>query len=369
MKGEIQYTETEKVSSLLSKDILEREDLVTLLNCEGEEKELLFRHADAIRRKHAGALTYFRGLIELSNICHKNCLYCGIRSGNREVKRYSMTDDEVMQAVSYAVENRYGSIVLQSGELTSRSFVLRIERLLRNIHRFSGGNLRITLSCGEQSRDTYQRWFESGASRYLLRIESSNPLLYEKLHPQDGKHLFRRRMECLKNLQETGYQTGTGVMIGLPFQTKEDLAGDLMFMKEFDMDMVGMGPYLEHPDTPLYTNRHLLAGQKERLELSLKMVALLRIIMKDINIAAATALQAIDPSGRESALQCGANVIMPNITPAEYKPYYLLYEGKPCLSSCETIEEQLHENLAFTSENSIAWDEWGDSLHYQKRIL
>ncbi len=168
---------------------------------------------------------------------------------------------------------------------------------LKEIKKLSKGKLGITLSLGEQSREVYERWFEAGAHRYLLRIESSNPELYQRYHPTDTLHDYARRLTSLKTLQGIGYQTGTGVMIGLPFQKTGDLADDLLFMKEFNIDMVGMGPYIEHKDTPLYAYRNQLLPIEERFDLSLKMIATLRILMKDINIAAATALQAIDPLG------------------------------------------------------------------------
>ena len=195
----------------------------------------------------------------------------------------------------------------------------------------SNGELGITLSCGEQSNETYRRWFESGAHRYLLRIESSTPELYAKIHPQNELHSFDKRLKSLQLLKEIGYQVGTGVMIGLPFQTMENLADDLLFLKQIDVDMVGMGPYIEHEDNPLYEFRHLLKTKQERFDLALKMVAALRLLMPDINIAAATALQAIDPAGREKALAIGANVIMPNLTPCDFRKEYQLYEDKPCL--------------------------------------
>jgi len=242
-----------------------------------------------------------------------------------------------------------------------------MEKLLREIHTATGGNLRITLSCGEQDKDTYRRWFDSGAHRYLLRIETSNPGLYNKLHPDDGHHRFKYRLDCLYCLQDTGYQVGTGVMIGLPFQTTADLAGDLLFMEQFNIDMVGMGPYLEHRETPAYAFRDLLLPREERFQLALKMIAVLRILMKDINIAATTALQAIDNLGREKAIKVGANVIMPNITPGEYRDEYLLYQDKPCTDEnaldCITC---LETRIALIN-NEIAYGEWGDSNHYQKR--
>jgi len=342
----------------------DRQQIIELLASEGDEKKCLFEEAARVKKEHVGDIVYFRGLIEFSNKCHKNCLYCGIRSGNRKVFRYDLTDGEIIDSARFAFDNRYGSIVLQSGELESEAFVKRIDRLLTKINSATNGGLRITLSCGEQTADVYRRWFENGAQRYLLRIETSNPVLYSRLHPDNRKHSFNRRVECLHDLRKTGYQTGTGVMIGLPFQTTADLADDILFMQQNDMVMIGMGPYLEHADTPLYRYRSLLLPQIKRFDLTLKMIAVLRIIMRDINIAATTAMQVIDKLGREKAIMAGANVIMPNITPGTYRDDYLLYDGKPCTDeNPEDCKTCLEARIALTG-NEIAPGEWGDSAHY-----
>lgn len=349
---------------IITKKHYSREDLVHLLQSRDLEKKELFEYASCIKEQCAGKKIYFRGLIEFSNICNKNCLYCGIRSDNKEIKRYNMSDEEILKTAQYAYNNHYGSIVLQSGEIESGPFTKRVNGLLKKINQLTGGNLRITLSCGEQNAETYLSWFESGAHRYLLRIEASNPQLYERLHPNDEKHIYSRRLDCLYNLKDIGYQTGTGVMIGLPFQTITDLADDLMFMKQFDVDMVGMGPYLEHEYTPLYSLRHQLEQQYERFQLSLKMIALLRIMMQDINIAATTAIQTIASGGRETAIQVGANVVMPNITPLKYQQHYSLYNGKPCMHDNISEWDSLPDPLVEKFNSQIAYGEWGDSRHY-----
>jgi biotin synthase len=345
-----------------------REDIVYLLGLQGTEKTQLFTESARIKEKHVGNKVYFRGLIEFSNVCLKNCLYCGIRADNKIVHRYNLTDEEIIDAARFAAENNYGSLVLQSGEIQHIGFTTRMAQLLTAIHEATGGKLRITLSCGEQSADTYKLWHDSGAHRYLLRIESSNPELYKKLHPNDDNHSFQRRLESLYSLQQCGYQVGTGVMIGLPFQTPDDLAGDLLFMQQFNIDMVGMGPYLEHEETPLYKFKDTLLPREDRFQLTLKMIAILRILMKDINIAATTALQAIDKMGREKAIKIGANVIMPNITPGKYRDDYLLYQNKPCTDEnpddCKTC---LEARIAL-ADNVIAYGEWGDSKYYSGRI-
>jgi len=355
------------VREILEKEQLEREDLRILLDSQKDDKKLLFRRAEEVKLREIGKKVYFRGLVEFSNICGKDCYYCGIRRSNQKAHRYNVSDDHILDAARFAHENNYGSLVLQAGELESSSFTQRIENLLREIKKLSAGKLGITLSLGEQHRDVYKRWFEAGAHRYLLRIESSNPELYRKYHPHDTFHDFQRRLNCLYTLKELGYQTGTGVMIGLPFQDTGHLADDLLFMRDFDIDMVGMGPYIEHQETPLFQYRDRLLPIQERFNLALKMIATLRILMKDINIAAATALQAIDPVGREKAVKVGANIIMPNITPGKYRNDYALYENKPCVDeepeeckNCLDVRIQL-------ADGEIGYGEWGDSKHFHKR--
>jgi biotin synthase len=358
----------EVVEKILERSLFSKEDLVYLLNTRDRERLVLFETAKAVKAAQVGNKVYFRGLIEYSNYCRKNCFYCGIRAGNSRYARYRMTDDEVLEAVNYALQNDYASIVIQSGEQTTSSFTKKIESLLKRIHAMSDGKIHVTLSLGEQSEDTYRKWFEAGAHRYLLRIEVSNPELYLKLHPNNPSHDYNRRIEALGTLKNIGYQVGTGVMIGLPFQTIGDLADDLTFFRNLDIDMAGMGPYIEHADTPLFEFREKLLPLKERFDLALKMVAILRIMMKNINIAATTAMQTIDPQGREKALMVGANVIMPNLTPVKYRQDYLLYENKPCLDEeaeeCKScLEARIH-----MAGDVIGYGEWGDSKHFKARM-
>ena len=355
------------IAEILQQTDFQKEDLVPLLNAEGDDRLRLFEKAARVKNETVGNKVYFRGLVEFSNICSKDCLYCGIRKSNVNIIRYDVADNEILEACRFAWENQFGSVVLQSGELSSPAFVGRVDRLLKEIKKLSNNELGITLSCGEQSRDTYRRWFGSGAHRYLLRIESSNPELYRRIHPNNELHSYDKRIQCLELLKETGYQTGTGVMIGFPFQTIEDLADDLLFFKKMDIDMVGMGPYIEHEDTPLYTYRNLLKTKYERFDLALKMIANLRLLMPDINIAAATALQAIDPAGREKAVKVGANVIMPNLTPCEYRKEYRLYEGKPCLDEDASLCKNCLEARIEIAGSEIGYGEWGDSKHFSHR--
>ncbi len=354
-----------ELEAILQKEILTRDDLTRLLKSEGVDREMLFRKANEIKLAHVGKKVYFRGLIEFSNICSKDCYYCGIRNSNKQVKRYNLSDEEILKAARFAYDNNYGSLVLQSGEIESEAFANRIEDLLKEIKALSADKLGITLSLGEQSEEVYRRWFKAGAHRYLLRIETSNSSLYQKIHPDN--HYFESRLKSLRSLQEIGYQTGTGVMIGLPFQTVEHLADDLLFMQKFNVDMVGMGPYIEHSDTPLFKYQSELWDINKRFDMALKMIAVLRILMKDINIAAATALQAIDPMGREKAVRIGANVIMPNITPGSYRNNYALYQNKPCVDEePEQCMGCLDARLAI-ADSEIGYGEWGDSKHFYKR--
>ncbi len=355
------------VKDILTKPEFSKEDLVTLLSANEKDSRLIFQKAAEIKKEFVGNKVYFRGLIEYSNYCSKNCFYCGIRAGNSRYKRYELTDEEVLEAARYAYENKFASIVIQSGERRDSKFVENIEHLLHEIQKMAQWELHITLSLGEQTEDTYRRWFHAGAHRYLLRIEVSNPELYKKLHPGDRLHDYKVRLEALNSLRRTGYQVGTGVMIGLPWQTLSDLADDLIFFREFDIDMAGMGPYIEHQDTPLYEYRNQLLPLRERFLLSLKMVALLRIIMKDINIAATTAMQSIDPQGREKALLAGANVMMPNLTPVKYRQDYLLYENKPCIDEEAEECKSCLEARIFMAGDTVGYGEWGDSRHFGKR--
>jgi biotin synthase len=356
------------INDILESEIFTRKNIVSILESEGEDRTLLFKKSAEIKNKFIGNKVWFRGLIEFSNICGKDCLYCGIRKGNKNLTRYNLSDDEILAAARFAYVNRYGSIALQSGELESRFVADRIENLLHRIKDLSDGKLGVTLSVGEQEPEVYKRWFEAGAHRYLLRIESTNQSLYNKIHPDDSKHDFKRRLDCLKSLQDIGYQTGTGVMIGLPFQTMDDLAGDLLFMKKFNIDMCGMGPYIEHADTPLIEHSEKLMPLKERFDLTLKMIAIIRVMMKDINIVAATALQAIDPIGREKAVKIGANILMPNITPGKYRDSYKLYDNKPCTDdSAEECQSCLEARVSL-ADAEVIYGEWGDSKHYSERM-
>jgi len=335
-----------------------------MLKADDEEQVLLFKKSREVTDSFIGNKVYLRGLIEYSNVCIKDCLYCGIRKSNKNSQRYTLSDEDVLQCAKYALEHNYGSLAIQSGERTDKIFTSKITCLLQEIKNLSNGKLGITLSLGEQTLDTYKEWFEAGAHRYLLRIETSNRALYSKIHPNNSLHDFDKRLESLHNIRKAGFQLGTGVMIGLPNQTIDNLADDLLFLKALDVDMVGMGPYIEHLETPLIETQYLLNSRQERLDLTFKMIATLRILMKDINIVAATALQAIDKMGREKAIRYGANILMPNITPGNYRNNYKLYQDKPCTdenaADCNTCIEARMSMIG----SQIGYNEWGDSRHF-----
>lgn len=347
---------------------LSRTEIIKLLSLKNRtDIDALFKEAYEIKKQHIGTKVYFRGLIEFSNICSKNCYYCGLRIGNKDLHRYEISEKEVLEAVELAWKSKYGSIVLQSGEQNSPAFIEKVEKLLKKIKKLTNDEIGITLSCGEQSKDVYERWFKAGAHRYLLRIETTNRDLYYKIHPQDNMHELDERLECLSILKELGYQVGSGIMVGLPFQSIESIADDLIFLKTIDVDMIGLGPYVEHSNTPLYEHRHSLIPKKDRFDLALKCIAILRIMMEDINLASATALQAIDDEGREKALMAGANIIMPNLTPQKYRNDYLLYEDKPCTNEgALQCKGCLEKRIAKYGE-SIGYGEWGDSKHFKRK--
>lgn len=368
-----------------------------ILDVEITERQRLRKEAYELKLRHRGPEVFFRGLIEISNRCRKNCLYCGIRGGNHLAQRYEMQDEEVLREAQFALDAGYGSIALQGGERTDSTFVERITRLVHKMRHLQPGGegvpgpefntLGITLSLGEQSREVYRAWKDAGASRYLLRIEASNRELYGKLHPcrEAEMHSYDRRVKALLDLKSEGYLLGSGVMIGLPFQTYANLDEDLQFLKDLEVDMVGMGPFIPHKDTPLGQivsywkdgsacglpdNLKELAslprgdfwnmGNEDLLELCIDMVARLRIMMPHINIAATTALQVLDPYGREKALMAGANVIMPNMTETSLRGNYSLYEGKQGVADdAESTRDKLLDNLSRLGI-PVGWNLKGD---------
>ena len=291
----------------------------------------IFVAAREVKAKCGKTETLPRGLIETSNICVKDCLYCGIRKGNTKVPRYLIPEDEVAACIDEARHRGYPAIAFQAGEIESEANTAYYERLLAKCR-----GLEVTLSLGEQTEEVYRRWKDAGAMRYLIRIETSNRELYAKIHPAECS--FERRLGCIRTLKRLGYVTGSGVMIGIPGQTIRDLANDIVFYGAENLDMVGMGPYVPNGDTPLGA---VVVGSRSRTkddhvhcttwasDYTYKMIALTRLYLHNVNIVAATALEALDPEGgRNRGLETGANVVMPVLTPEKYRGCYDLYPGK-----------------------------------------
>lgn len=294
---------------------LTKDEIVTFLGEECYEEDL-FRTADEVRRQFVGDEVHLRGLIEFSNICKNNCLYCGLRRDNKNVKRYRMEPDEIIETARRAAED-YGfkTIVMQSGEDLYYT-VERMQYIISNIKKLG---VALTLSMGEKTFEEYKAYKEAGADRYLIRIETTDKDLYHRLDPEMS---WEVRKQCLLNLGDLDFEVGSGIMVGLPNQSLESIADDLLFFKELNIDMAGIGPFIPHPDTPM-------ANETGRaFKLSLRTMAIMRILLPDINIPATTAMEALHPDGRLMALQCGANVVMPNVTETEYRDLYQLYPGK-----------------------------------------
>lgn len=355
------------IKKILNKSEFTKEDIVNLLSIEKQDElDMLFDSAYAVKQENIGKNVYYRGLIEFSNRCIKNCLYCGIRKDAKGVERFDMTKKDILDTAKWIYDNGYASIALQSGERQDAQYVDFVEDILKEIKKI--GDLGITISLGEQSYETYKRWYEAGAHRYLLRIESSNEEIYKSLHPEDKIHDFETRVKCLEDLQEIGYQVGTGVMIGLPGQTVEDLANDVLFYKDMDIDMIGMGPYIISDETPMGQSAlNTKEERQRRVQLGLKMIAVTRIVLKDVNIAATTALQALDPLGREKGLKAGANILMPITTVAEHRAKYQLYNNKPCIDDTKEQCKGCLSGRVNSVGDAIKYGEWGDSPHYFKR--
>ncbi|WP_294374207.1 [FeFe] hydrogenase H-cluster radical SAM maturase HydE [uncultured Clostridium sp.] len=279
--------------------------------------ELLFKTADEVREKYLGNLVHLRGLIEFTNICKRNCMYCGLRRDNHNLKRYRLSEDEIIDFAQKAVNYGYKTIVLQGGE----DEYFTTERMVNIIKKIKNLDVALTLSLGEKTYEQYKAFKDAGADRYLIRIETTDRKLYEDMDP--GMN-FDERVQCLKNLGNLGYEVGSGTLIGLPGQTLESIAKDILFFKQINADMIGIGPFIPNQDTPL---KNAKGGT---LTLALKVMAITRLILPDINIPATTAMESLEPNGRIKALQSGANVVMPNVTEGEYRKLYALYPGKIC---------------------------------------
>ena len=351
-----------------------REEMIRLMKQEDEKSlQQLYDDAYKVKVKYVGNKAYYRGLIEFSNVCIKDCYYCGIRKSSHQ-ERYTMTKKEILSMAMWAYENKYGSVTLQSGERTDTEYCKFVSELISEITKATGGELAMTLCLGEQSREVYEDWFNRGAHRYLLRIETTNADLYKKIHPDTPLHSFKSRVACLSTLKDIGYQVGTGVMIGLPGQKPEDLVDDILFYEKHDIDMIGMGPYVVHKNTPIGENviatcQDTDEAKNKRFLYGLKMIALTRLHLKDVNIAATTALQALHPLGREMGLKAGANILMPIITLREYRRKYQLYDDKPCVDDdpghCKNCLTARVESVGDT----VGFGQRGDSPHFARRKI
>ncbi len=301
-------------------DLSDEEFEALIYSEDAEFSDYLKERARAVREKHYGKDVYIRGLIEFTNVCKNNCKYCGIRCGNKNAERYRLTKEEILSCCDMGYELGFRTFVLQGGEdpFFDDDMMVEIIKEIKKNH----PDCALTLSIGEKERDTYKRFYDAGADRYLLRHETADKAHYEKLHPADMS--FEHRMNCLKDLKEIGYQVGCGMMVGSPYQTKEHIIKDLRFLREFKPEMVGIGPFIPHHDTEYKDEQ---AGS---VDLTIRLLSIIRLLLPDVLLPATTALGTLDPRGREKGIEAGANVVMPNLSPTNVRDKYLLYDNKIC---------------------------------------
>ena len=294
------------------------EEIIYLLQQENNEEELAYA-ADKVRYKYVGNGIHLRGLIEFSNICRRNCLYCGLRRDNKKIERYRLNTQMIVELAKKAKSYGYKTVVLQSGE----DIFFTADILADIIKKIKELDLAITLSIGERSFSEYEILKKAGADRFLLRIETTDKNLYDQMDPGMS---FINRKRCLSDLKKLGYEVGTGCLVGLPGQSLASLAQDILFFKKIDADMIGIGPLIPNGDTPL-------AGVKPGdFTLTRKMVSLIRLLLPEANIPATTAMETLQPNARTIILCSGANVVMPNVTEGDYRRKYALYPGKICVA-------------------------------------
>jgi biotin synthase len=315
---------------------MKRDEILYWLREEDETRlEELWQRADRVRHENVGDAVHLRGLIEFSNYCVRQCGYCGLRAGHSDLVRYRLTKQEILDCAHKAVEFGYGTVVMQSGEdwAVKADWLADVIRTIK-----TETSLAVTLSVGERKEDEFRLWKEAGANRYLLRFETSNPKLYEHIHPNLGGTISDR-LAILRLLRQLGYEIGSGVMIGIPGETYDDLASDISLFAELDLDMIGVGPYIPHPLTPLAHESFDHPDQVPNTEaMTYKVVALTRLVCPQANIPSTTALATLNlAQGRELGLCRGANVIMPNLTPVQYRAEYEIYPAKACIR--ETADE------------------------------
>ena len=311
----------ELIDKLYKNHNLEKEEFIYLIeNFDKDTSEYLFSLAQTTSQEHFQKEVYIRGLIEFTNYCKNDCYYCGIRRGNKNVSRYRLSKEEILSCCQNGYELGFRTFVLQGGEdpAFTDEIMVDIIKDMRERH----PDCAITLSIGEKSYDQYQAYYEAGANRFLLRHETANEEHYKKLHPESLS--LENRKECLRNLKKIGYQVGTGFMVGSPYQTPECLAEDLAFIKELSPQMVGIGPFIPHKETPF---KDFPAGS---MDLTLFLIGMLRLMLPNALIPATTALGTIDPKGREKGILSGSNVLMPNLSPIGVRKKYELYDNKIC---------------------------------------
>ena len=336
----------EHITALAAERDLSTSELMSLLQAEGLDS-LLFSAADKVRRQSYGDAVYVRGLIEFTNCCKNNCYYCGIRRDNQSATRYRLEQDDILACCAEGYELGFRTFVLQGGEDSyyTDAKICGIVSAIRN--RFP--DCAITLSIGERPKDSYQAYFDAGANRYLLRHETADPAHYRKLHPEAMS--LQNRKECLFHLKEIGYQVGSGFMVGSPYQTLDNLVADLRFLQQLQPDMIGIGPYIPHNETPFSK------FERGSLSLTLRLIAVLRLMFPYALIPATTALGTIHPQGRELGLQAGANVVMPNLSPVKVRKLYELYENKICTgeeaAQCRGCLERRVESAGYQIVTSI----------------
>lgn len=314
----------ELIDRLCSENTLEYEEFTFLIkNIDSELLEYTRKSADTVRRRHFSNKIYTRGLIEFTNICKNDCYYCGIRKSNSKCDRYRLRDDEIYSCCEEGYSLGLRTFVLQGGEdgYFTDNKLCNIISHIKELY----PDCAVTLSLGERDYNSYKALKAAGADRYLLRHETANEAHYGRLHPEEMK--LSDRKECLFNLKSLGYQVGAGFMVGSPYQTVENLAEDLLFLKELRPHMIGIGPFIAHRDTPF------LGFENGSLELTLFLLSILRLIFPKVLLPATTALATLNPYGREMGIKSGANVIMPNLSPENAKEKYLLYNGKLCSGS------------------------------------
>ena len=322
------------IDELYETGTLDDSGLLQIIDC--TDSAYLFKKADERRRQYYDDMVYIRGLIEFTNHCRNNCYYCGIRAGNDKAVRYRLDKDDILSCCESGYSLGFRTFVLQGGEdlYYTDSMICDIVSGIKEKY----PDCAVTLSIGEKSCESYKAYFDAGADRYLLRHETADKLHYSRLHPENMT--LENRKECLYNLKKTGYQVGAGFMVGSPYQTKENLVSDLRFLKELEPDMVGIGPFLPHADTPFGNE------QKGSMERCLNLIAIVRLMLPYALIPSTTALGTIHPEGREMGLRAGANVVMPNLSPMRTRKLYELYNNKICTGaeaadSVRLLEEKI----------------------------